>query len=121
MSEYNGGNLTPFSKDEPERAAACGRRGAEVTNAKRREKKLMSEIYAEFLSEEHDVKIDDLQKKLSGQRLAVAAMARVLARGDSASVAMLKEIRETLDRQANGNTENAQEQFKEILRGLLGS
>ena len=97
-----------------------GKLGGIASGEARAKKKLMSEIYAEFLSEEHDVKIDDLQKKLSGQRLAVAAMARVLARGDSASVAMIKELRETLDKQAGGS-ENAAEQFKEILKGLLGS
>ena len=54
----------------------------------------MSQIYADFLVEEYNVKVGDKNKKISGAELCNEAMKKIIARGDSASVSLLREIRE---------------------------
>ena len=55
----------------------------------------MSQIYAEFLIKEHDIiGKDGIKKRLSGDMLLSGVMSKVLSRGDSAAVSLMKEIRE---------------------------
>jgi len=76
-----------------ERARKGGIKSGEV----RREKKLMSQIYAEFLEKDHDVVGKDGLKKMSGHQLLSSVMSKVLSRGDSAAVSLMKEIREATE------------------------
>lgn len=90
-------NLTPLRKDDPEsvkKAREIGRKGGINSGKSKRKKKLMSQIYAEFLEREHDIEISGQKKKLSGDKLLDLVMSKVLSRGDSSSVSMMKEIRE---------------------------
>ena len=73
-------NLTPFTSD----------------NAK---KKLMSQIYAEFLEKEYNVKVGDKNKKITGADLCNESIKAIIARRDSSSVSMLREIRESTEGQ----------------------
>ena len=84
-------NLTPFTSDN---AKEMQRKGAEKRKENNAKKKLMSQIYAEFLEKEYDVKAGDKTKKMSGAELCNEAMKKIIARGDSASVSLLREIRE---------------------------
>ena len=84
-------NLTPFTSDN---AKEMQRKGAEKRKENNAKKKLMSQIYAEFLEQEYEVKVGDGKRKLSGSEFVNEVMRRVLARGDSSSVSLLKEIRE---------------------------
>ena len=59
----------------------------------------MSHIYAEFLEKEYNVKTAEGSKKISGAELCNEAMKKIVARGDSSSVSLMKEIREAMEGQ----------------------
>lgn len=84
-------NLTPFTSDN---AKEMQRKGAEKRKENNAKKKLMSQIYAEFLEKEYNVKVGDKNKKITGADLCNEAMKKIIARGDSASVSLLRELRE---------------------------
>ena len=87
----NDENLVKFT---PETARERQLKSAEKRKENNAKKKLMSQIYAEFLEQEYEVKVGDGKRKLSGSEFVNEVMRRVLARGDSSSVSLLKEIRE---------------------------
>lgn len=89
-------DLIPFRSEQE--AKEKGRKGGIKSGEVRRQKKLMSQIYAEFLDKEHDVlSREGIAKKLSGQALLNSVMSKVLSRSDSSSVAMMREIREATE------------------------
>lgn len=71
-----------------------GKNGGIKSGKKRREKKLMSQIYAEFLEKEHNVTIDGNKKKMSGSLLVNTMMKKIMEGGDRAAVSLIKEIRQ---------------------------
>ena len=73
----------PFTK---ENAKEMQRKSAEKRKENNERKKLLSEMYAEFLSDEYNVRKD-------GKTI----IKQIVNRGDSSSVAMLKEIREATE------------------------
>lgn len=87
----NDENLKPCTKENARERQLKSAEKRKENNAK---KKLMSQIYAEFLEQEYEVKVGDGKRKLSGSEFVNEVMRRVLARGDSSSVSLLKEIRE---------------------------
>ena len=89
-------NLQPVKTTEE--AKARGKQGGIASGKAKREKKLMSQIYAEFLMKEH--KIKDATggfKNATGQELCNMVMSKVMGRGDSSSVRLLKEIRDATE------------------------
>jgi hypothetical protein len=54
----------------------------------------MSQIYAEFLEKEYNVRQGDKERKLTGAELVNECMKKIIARGDSSSVSLLREVRE---------------------------
>jgi hypothetical protein len=54
-------------------------------------------MYAEFLSDEYKVRKDGEEIKISGTDYIKTIIKAVVSRGDSSSVAMLKEIREATE------------------------
>jgi hypothetical protein len=92
----NKDNLDPVR--DTETAKARGKQGGIKSGEVRREKKMMSQIYAEFLEKEHDVvSKDGIKKSMSGHQLLSSVMSKVLSRGDSAAVSLMKEIREATE------------------------
>ena len=87
----NDENLKPCT---PENARERQLKSAEKRKENNAKKKLMSQIYAEFLEKEYSVKAGDKTKKISGAELCNEAMKKIIARGDSASVSLLRELRE---------------------------
>lgn len=92
-------NIIPykFKKGDisSEEAAQRGRNGGKKSGKVRREKVLMSEIYAEFLAEEHDIEIDKKTRlKISGKNLVKYTMEKIMAKNESHSVSLIKELRE---------------------------
>jgi len=87
-------NLIPQNMRTKEEQREIARQGGIASGVVRKEKKLMSQIYAEFLEKEHDVEISGEKRKLSGHKIVSAMMMKVLNRGDAASVSIMKEIRE---------------------------
>jgi hypothetical protein len=89
--------LIPTNKRTKKEASDLGRLGGIRSGEVRREKKRMSQIYADFLAAEHEINIDDVRVKLEGPKLLAHVMKQVLARGDSSSVSLMKEIREATE------------------------
>lgn len=88
----NNENLKPLTTNK---AREIGRKGGLKSGEKKRERKMMSQIYAEFLEKEHDIIGRNGEKeKIEGSKLLNRVMSKVLSRGDSASVSMMREIRE---------------------------
>lgn len=88
----NNENLKP--KTSPK---ARGKLGGLKSGQAKRERKMLSAMYADFLAKEHNVQIDGKAAKLPGYMLAERVIAKVLARGDGAAVRLLKEIREATE------------------------
>jgi len=79
-------NLTPFTVDT---AREKGRKGGIKAAIAKREKKLLSQVYADMLAGEYGLAAAGLTLE--------AVVAAILARCDSSSVSMLKEIREATE------------------------
>lgn len=87
----NDNNLrTPTSEE----AREMQKRSVEKRKENQEKKKLMSQVYAEFLEKEYSVKTAEGTKKINGAELCNEAMKKIIARGDSSTVSLLKEIRE---------------------------
>lgn len=117
-------NLTPFTSDN---AKEMQRKGAEKRKENNAKKKLMSQIYAEFLEREYEVKAGEGKRKLSGAELVNEVMRKVLARSDSSSVSLMREIRSCLEGEnirlsgdvnttLNMSTEDRMKLFEEIVK-----
>jgi hypothetical protein len=116
----NDGNLLRPEDLTSEQLRERARKGGIASGKARKEKKLMSQIYAEFLQKEHDVSDEDgTLHKISGQSLCNRVMSKVLSRGDSSSVRLLKEIREGTEGQnvklSVQDVEETKKRLKEIF------
>ena len=81
-----------------ERAKELGSKGGIKSAETRRQRRLMSQIYADFLTKKHTITDrQGVRRKLTGEELLANVMSRVLARGDSSSVSLMKEIREAIE------------------------
>lgn len=90
-------NLIPQNKRTKDEQRAIAKKGGVASGEARREKKRMSQIYADFLLATHEIEIGEKRVKLEGTALLSYIMKQVLVRGDSASVSLLKEIREATE------------------------
>ena len=89
-----GGNPSKLKPCTPENARERQLKSAQKRKENNAKKKLMSQIYAEFLEKEYNVKTTDGTKKISGSELVNEAMKKIMARGDSSTVSLMKELRE---------------------------
>ena len=87
----NDENLKPCTKENARERQLKSAQKRKENHAK---KVLMSQIYAEFLEREYEVKAGEGKRKLSGAELVNEVMRKVLARSDSSSVSLMREIRE---------------------------
>ena len=87
----NDENLKPCTKENARERQLKSAEKRKENNAK---KKLMSQIYAKFLEEEYNVRQGDKERKLTGAELVNECMKKIIARGDSSSVSLLRELRE---------------------------
>ena len=97
MPRGNPDKLIPQSTRTPEEAREMGRKGGLASGKARREKKRLSTIYGEMLAGKYEVTINGEKQKLDGAELVRFIMRDVLMRRDSASVSLLKEIREATE------------------------
>ena len=120
----NDENLKPCTKENARERQLKSAAKRKENHAK---KKLMSQIYAEFLEKEYNVKAGDKTKKISGAELCNEAMKKIIARGDSASVSLMREIRSCLEGEnvklsgeinttLNMTTEDRIKLFEEIVK-----
>lgn len=80
-----------------EEAREKGRAGGIKSGEVRRKKKLLAQIYAELLAEKHEIDIDGIKQKVTGEALVKHVSKKIIMKGDSSSVSMLKEIREATE------------------------
>ena len=90
----NDENLKPCTK---ENARERQLKSAQKRKENNEKKKFLSEMYADFLSDEFNVRKDGETIKLSGTDYVKTIVKQIVNRGDSSSVAMLKEIREATE------------------------
>jgi hypothetical protein len=115
MNEQN--LRTPTSEE----ARAMQRKGAEKRKENNAKKKLMSQIYAEFLEKEYSIKVGDKTKKITGAEFVNEAMKKIIARGDSSSVSLLRELREGTEGsrvQVTGNVTTKLETAEDRLKAF---
>lgn len=89
-----GGTPETLRTPTSEEAKEMQKKSAEKRKENNAKKKLMSQIYAEFLEKEYEVKVGDGKKKISGAELVNECMKKIIARGDSSSVSLMREVRE---------------------------
>ena len=94
MGKPNPQNLNPCNSENARERQLKSAEKRKENNAK---KKLMSQIYAEFLEKEYNVRQGDKERKLTGAELVNEVMRKVLARGDSSSVSLMTEIRKAME------------------------
>ena len=87
-------NLKPCT---PENARERQLKSAEKRKENNAKRKMLSELYADFLEEEFEIKEGESRRKISGAEYCKLIAKKVLNRGDSSSVAMLKEVREATE------------------------
>lgn len=94
-------NLKPIETLTSEEAKKRGSAGGKKSVQARREKKLMSQIFAEFLEREHEFEIKKgktkVRESMSGSELVNKAMSHVINRNDAASVSLMKVIAEVTE------------------------
>ncbi len=123
MGKPNPQNLNPCNSENARERQLKSAEKRKENNAK---KKLMSQIYAEFLEREYSIGTGDKTKKLSGSELVNECMKRVMARSDASSVSLMREIRSCLDGEnikisgdINARLQSTEEMKKEF-KSLMG-
>jgi hypothetical protein len=94
MGKPNPQNLNPCNSENARERQLKSAEKRKENNAK---KKLMSQIYAEFLEKEYNVKTAEGAKKITGAELVNESMKKIMARSDSSSVSLMGEIRKALE------------------------
>lgn len=84
----------PFTS---ENAKEMQKKSAEKRKENNERKKFLSEMYADFLSDEYSVTKGGETKKITGTEYVKTVIKAIVNRGDSSSVAMLREIREATE------------------------
>ena len=118
MGKPNPQNLNPCT---PENARERQLKSAEKRKENNAKKKLMSQIYAEFLEKEYNIKFGDKTKKITGAEFVNEAMKKIIARGDSSSVSLLRELREGTEGsrvQVTGNVTTKLETAEDRLKAF---
>ena len=87
-------NLRPCT---PENARERQLKSAQKRKENNERRKFLSEMYAEFLEDEYSVTKGGETKKISGTEYIKTVVKAIINRGDSSSVAMLKEVREATE------------------------
>ena len=116
-----GGNPSKLVPCTPENARERQLKSAEKRKENNAKKKLMSQIYAEFLEKEYNVRQGDKERKLTGAELVNECMKKIIARGDSSSVSLMREVREATEGQKinlEGNVKAEMETTEDRIRAF---
>ena len=97
MREGKPENLISLKDRSTEIQREIQSKGGIKSGESKREKKLMSQIYAEFLISKFNVKTDEGESEVTGSQLVDTVMKDVLKKGGSPAVSMMKEIREATE------------------------
>lgn len=99
MAKHISKNLKPIKPGQLSKEELLKRahNGGVKSGEARREKKLMSEFYANFLEKKHKIYLSGKEKQVDAQELIDNVITKVLSKGKGESVAMLREIREATE------------------------
>lgn len=92
-----GGTPENLRTPTSEEAKAMQLKGAEKRKENNAKRKLLSELYADFLEEEFEIKEGETKRKISGAEYCKLIAKKVLNRSDASSVSMLAEIRKATE------------------------
>jgi len=109
MGKPNPQNLSPCNSENARERQIKSAEKRKENNAK---KKLMSQIYAEFLEKEYNVRQGDKERKLTGSELVNECMKKIIATGGSPAVSLLKELREATEGQKINLTGNVKTEMQ---------
>ena len=90
-------NLIPNNLRSKKEVRENSRKGGIASGKKRKEKKLMSQIYADFLAAEHDIIVKAKKEKVSGPEYMRIVADQIFKKGGSPAVSLMKEIREATE------------------------
>ena len=116
-----GGNPSKLKPCTPENARERQLKSAAKRKENHAKKVLMSQIYADFLEKEYSIKVGDKTKKITGAEFVNEAMKKIIARGDSSSVSLLRELREGTEGsrvQVTGNVTTKLETAEDRLKAF---
>lgn len=123
MGKPNPQNLNPCNSENARERQLKSAEKRKENNAK---KKLMSQIYAEFLEKEYNVKTAEGTKKITGAELVNESMKKIMARSDNSSVSLMRELREgtegskiNLSGTVKAEMESTEDRLK-IFESLMG-
>ena len=77
--------IPPRTKDE---ARQRGANGGKASGEARRKKALMSQMFGEWLADEHGIKLDGKERKLTGTELLKMVNTKIVLKADSTTVAL---------------------------------
>jgi hypothetical protein len=80
-----------------EEARARGRNGGIKSGEAKRAKKLMSQIYLEYLAKKYKVEKEGALVEMTGEEISSEVISLIVMKGGPAAVSMLKEIREATE------------------------
>ena len=110
--------MPPFS---PELAREMGAKGGKAGAISKREKKLLSQLYAESLAEEFDIELENGEREhLTGAKLVSRVIRTILAKGGAPAVSMLKEMREGTEGSKIDLTADIKPYWPDELKGKIG-
>jgi predicted DNA-binding ribbon-helix-helix protein len=92
----NSKNLRP-GRITTEEASILGAKGGKASVKARREKKLMSEVYTMAMAKRYKVTIEGEKRDLRWEELMTIVIRDIMAKRDSCSVSLMKEIREATE------------------------
>ena len=93
----NEDNLKPFNKDDPEsveKARDMGRKGGIISGEVKREKKKISQIYADFLVKKYKLTTGE---EMTGAEMADRLISQEIEKGGNVGVSLLRELREATE------------------------
>lgn len=112
----NDENLVLITK---ETAREYQKKSAQKRKENTAKRKFLSEMYADFLADEYNVTKGGETKKITGTEYVKTVIKAIVNRGDSSSVAMLKEIREATEGNKiniSGSIKNEMESTEDRLK-----
>lgn len=90
----NDENLKPCTK---ENARERQLKSAQKRKENNKQKKLISQLYIETLEKRYNVKQGESTRRENGYKILGQVVMKILQRGDSSSVAMIRELREATE------------------------
>jgi hypothetical protein len=114
----NDENLKPCT---PENARERQLKSAQKRKENNKQKKLISQLYIETLEKRYNVKQGESTRRENGYKILGQVVMKILQRGDSSSVAMIRELREATEgtkMEVTGNVTAKLESTEERLKAF---